>query len=94
MFLGASLWGETWRISLDLENIPGPSAAGLHLSRDTICLTSQAQTKHKRQLFTKERLWELLRREHGAGRWTPGCVLCPALNELGDHPGRQTRGSY
>lgn len=47
MLLGVSLRRETWRTGLGLQSLTGPSAAGLRLSRDTICLTSQAQTKHK-----------------------------------------------
>lgn len=81
--------GKTRRISLDLQSITSPSAAGLHLSRDTICLTSQAQTKHKRQLFTKERLWEPLGRESRAKGWTPRSVQ-PAPGELGEHLQIQT----
>lgn len=89
VFLGVSLWGEARRINQDLQSITGPSAAGLHLSRDTICLTSQAQTKHKSQLFIKERLWELLGRQHHAGRWTPGSVLSPAPDEQCNQLGKQ-----
>lgn len=66
----------------------------MHLSRDTICLTSQAQTKHKRQLFTKESLWEPLGRQCRARGWTPGSVLSPAAEELGEQLWIPTWVSY